>query len=286
MKGILACDIDGTLTDSPFHMPEKVAKALHRAYDAGWSIIFITGRPYVWGVRPLQVLDFPYYLAVINGANLIEMPVGKLIEEKLIPSTRLGPLDKKCAELHTDYVCYTGFSGNDVVYYRPQRFVAGQQTYLERRAQGLGETWIAVEGFSELPVTSFASVKCFGDATLCAELAKTMEFEVGLHVPVIRDPFNNAHYVAQATDKHCTKGETLRHFVQLKGNGGPIIAAGDDFNDISMLKEADIRIVMATAPREVISLATVVAPAASQGGLADALIELIHSGETYERERS
>lgn len=276
MKGIIASDIDGTITDSPFHMPDTIKETFHRAYDAGWRLIFITGRPYVWGIKPLLALDFPYYIAVINGANLIEMPSGKLIEEKLISKKSLPLIDKICEKHKTDYVVYSGYSCEDIVYYRPERFDQEERDYLNKRTSHVGETWVSIEDYQDTPCDGFASIKCFGDATRCQALAKELEDTLELHVPVIRDPFGDKRYVAQATEKSCTKGLALERFARLVKNEGPIIAAGDDINDITMLQSAQIRIVMSTAPPEVLALADIIAKPAAEGGLAKVLDQLIY----------
>lgn len=271
MPGIIACDIDGTLTNKPFDMPVEVQQALKDAYVEGWTIIFITGRPFVWGVKPLQQLDFPYYLAVINGANLLRMPEAQLIEEQLVSKKVLGNFDAFCALNHTDYVAYSGFSGNDICYYRPERFVKTQIEYLKQRSAALGEVWLPIHDFKEVMAEGFASIKCFGDHAFCQKMSQFMEQEIDLHAPTIRDPFNNTHYVAQATHKECTKGHVLKRFAKKMNVHGPIIAAGDDFNDISMFKVADARIVMETAPPAVLEMADYIAPSAEKAGLAEVL---------------
>jgi len=48
-KGIIALDIDGTVTDKASELDSKVIDALERFYHQGWLYIFITGRPYFLG---------------------------------------------------------------------------------------------------------------------------------------------------------------------------------------------------------------------------------------------
>ncbi len=67
-------------------------------------------------------------------------------------------------------------------------------------------------------------------------------------IPIIRDPFGEDRYVAQATAHGVNKGDAAMRFAEYKGGGGPIIAAGDDRNDLPMLQTADLAIVMGSAP--------------------------------------
>ena len=75
-------------------------------------------------------------------------------------------------------------------------------------------------------------------------LGKKIDQLLGLHVPVIKDPFSNEFYVVQATHPDVSKGKALFDLVMRLGAQGTIIAAGDDLNDISMFEAANIRIAM------------------------------------------
>jgi hydroxymethylpyrimidine pyrophosphatase-like HAD family hydrolase len=59
------------------------------------------------------------------------------------------------------------------------------------------------------------------------------------------------------------------------GEGGPTIAAGDDLNDISMLEVADVKIAIAGAPPELLSIATIVAQHGAQHGIIEALTKAV-----------
>ena len=81
-RGIIALDIDGTLTDETHCIDEAVVELLTKLHQEGWILIFITGRPFAWGYRSLNVLKIPYYLSVQNGAILLEMPSQKVLKRK------------------------------------------------------------------------------------------------------------------------------------------------------------------------------------------------------------
>ena len=74
MKGVIALDIDGTLTDETHQVPNEVAVFLASLVADGWEIVFITGRTFRWVRNALSHLTFPYHLAVQNGAIILKMP--------------------------------------------------------------------------------------------------------------------------------------------------------------------------------------------------------------------
>jgi HAD superfamily hydrolase (TIGR01484 family) len=273
-SGILALDIDGTLTAETYSIPLPVQQLLHAWYTHGWKVIFITGRPFQWSHLTLQTLPFPYALAVQNGASLLEMPAQSLIASRLLDQTILHPLQAICRQAQTGFAVYGGYQVDDWCYYILSDFSQELRSYIQRRNEKLGEKWHALESWDQLPITHFASTKCFAKEALALELSQTIEKSLHLHAPPNRDPFDRNYFVVQATHPQATKGAVLRDFKQsLWIEGLKVVAAGDDYNDQSLLEEADIKIVMANAPPELLKIATIVAPPASAMGLLQGLKE-------------
>lgn len=275
MKGIIALDIDGTVTDKLHDLPVDVKHYLERLTQEGWRLIFITGRPFTWGYPILQSLDCPFHLAVQNGAAILEMPQKIMKAKRYLQANLLEGLDRICLGEASDYIIYSGCEHEDVCYFRPSHFDPKLLSYLEERKQTLGETWISVENFQQLPIHEWASVKSFGDVDLAQKLSFKFESELNLHAPLIRDPLNTQYYVIQATHPHADKGQAIREFSKLTGEPPVIIAAGDDNNDASMFAVADIRIVMETAPAHLLEMADVIAPSAAKQGIIKGLAEAI-----------
>jgi HAD superfamily hydrolase (TIGR01484 family) len=275
MPGIIALDIDGTLTAQTYHLPTNVADYLGGLLNKGWQIVFITGRPFKWGQATLAGLNFPHYLAVQNGAIILEMPSATVLARKYLDRSIFPAMDTVCKEEGTDFIIYAGFEYDDICYYRPKRFAPALLNYLEKRTKTLSENWVAVESYDAIELTSFPSIKCFGLCDKAVILADKIEKQVGLHVPLIRDPFDEQYYVAQATHADISKGHALTDLIALKNIQGNIIAAGDDLNDLSMLQVADCKIVMATAPEEMLRIADVGAPPAAEEGIISGLEQAI-----------
>lgn len=275
MKGIIALDIDGTST-SDFHtLTNSVALFYEELVREGWKLIFITGRTFSWSYRALKTLDCSYSLAVQNGAIILQMPSKELLFRRYLEKNIFPFMEQACAHEPTDYVIYAGYEYEDVCYYRPNHFSTELLDYLNYRAHELQENWIEVEKLSELSIPSFPSVKCFGSLESLQRIQAKIDEDLQLHMPIVRDPLNKNSYVAQATHPHVTKGWALKDFCASQGNSPVVIAAGDDYNDLSMLQEASIRVVMSTAPKQLLEMAHVVAPAAQFDGIIEGLKEAI-----------
>ncbi len=275
VQGIIALDIDGTVTAEAEHIPPDVIQFLHSLYQKGWQVIFITGRPFQWGMRSLQRLPFPYAVAVQNGALLVEMPAEKILARKYLSHADISNMEVICSQHHTDFVVYGGYENQDHCYYRPKKFPSNVLEYVQKRTAQLGEKWQPMQTFEHLPTSSFASFKCFAKERAAFLLSEQIEQELALHAPLIRDPFSTDYFVVQVTHPDATKGAALQEYVKLKGIKTPVIAAGDDLNDYSLLKAATIKIAMSNAPQKLLSIADIVAPPASEQGIIEGLTKAL-----------
>ena len=70
MRGVIALDIDGTITDKDHLISDEVADFFEGLYVNGWTFLFLTGRPLSFAMRTLPKLTFSYYLGVQNGSVL------------------------------------------------------------------------------------------------------------------------------------------------------------------------------------------------------------------------
>lgn len=267
MKGMIALDIDGTITVDHQDLDPEVIKFFSYLANEGWIFVFITGRTFFWGYEVLRKLDFPYYFAVHNGATIVQMPSRQTVSKKYLQSSCLQDLDIIFDGRKTDYIIYTERESSPLCYFRPNHMSARLLDYLKERVKVFKEEWIPLDNYSDLPVTEFTAIKYFGPKNEAELMA--LEFErLDLHAPIIKDPFNTDYCVIQATHSEVSKGHALRLLkTMLQLPAGTIIAAGDDNNDMTMLASADIRVVMATAPEALLREAHVIAPSASEKGI-------------------
>lgn len=268
MKGWIALDIDGTITDDLHDVSSEVAVYFKSLVAEGWQFVFITGRIFSLAHSALKRFDFPYFLAVQNGADILEMPAKRLVHRSYFTSDVIGQIQEAYLGEKEDFLIYAGYERGDFCFFRPARFSPTLLSYLNQLRKLSPEPWQAVENFNFDPHMSFPLIKCLGNRHTMEKIHLSLNKNSALHVTMIRDPFCEELYLNLITDARASKGEALN---LLTKNHKRIIAGGDDFNDLSMLRLASTRIVMATAPKELLELADIVAPPASQLGIIPAL---------------
>lgn len=285
MKGMIALDIDGTAAIPSQPIAEEVAEYLQGLAKQGWVVLFVTGRALHWALKVVDSLRFPFFLACYNGAVLLEMPMKNVIKKKFLSKTILNSLQKICQQHASSFVVYAENRFQDVCYYVPATFSSVMLDYLRRRSAAFGEKWEPLVDFEGRVPEEFPSVKCFGEQSDAQKVATLIEQQLHLHVPLIRDPFHLEYYVAQATHPDVTKGQALIDLSQYIGCRGPIIAAGDDHNDLSMFAQADHTIVMETAPPPLFDLADVIAPSAERHGIIKGIQDILMRIYTHNRSK-
>lgn len=267
MKGLIALDIDGTLTDDMQPVPQEVIDYLHALVDEGWVLSFITGRTFHWGYDAIKKLQYPYYYVVQNGAAILKMPQKELVQKQYLDKQILNEVDSLLEELDGGFVVYSGFEHNDRCFYTPDQFSSELLTYLKERCLIFKEEWTPLSSLEEVPLDSFPVIKYFGDEPSARKVATIIEERYNLDTPVIRDPFNPKYFLMQATSPGINKGQAVKELKKLTEIEKPVICAGDDNNDYPMLIVADVKIAMANAPDRLKEKADIIAPLASEMGI-------------------
>ncbi len=269
MKGFIALDIDGTITEDKYSVPPPVVQCILQASQSGWKIALATGRAFVFAEPLLQAFTFPYFLLPQNGSIVLDMPSKEIISKHYMPSTVIADLEAVSDGFATDFVIYSGMENRDRCYYRSSKFSPEDFLYLEAIQQREKEPWIQVDRFDmnfDIPL-----VKFFGKLHLMKKIEKLLLEKKIFQVTLIRDPFYPSYYILLVTDIKASKGSSLKDLMALKGRGDLVIAAGDDANDMSLLLAADVRIAMPHAPENLRKIADFIAPPTSEMGIIQAL---------------
>lgn len=79
--GLLALDVDGTLLRSDGVLATRTRDALRAAYDAGWQVAIVTGRPLPHAVPLARDLALGEYVVAANGATIAEVATGTVVHQ-------------------------------------------------------------------------------------------------------------------------------------------------------------------------------------------------------------
>jgi Cof subfamily protein (haloacid dehalogenase superfamily) len=240
---LIALDIDGTLLDSRWKLPEANRAAIAEATRRGIEVALVTGRRYDFALPIAREVDSPLTMIVSNGA-LVRTPDGKTHVRHLLPLATAGRVLQ---------VTKPWREGTGVVFDRPRENQVMlehletddpiRQAYYARNKEFLGHANPLESCLIEDPLQVMLSGKVQPMREAEASLrAAPFVAEFGLAVTVYE---SRDFAMIDVIHPACSKGAALAEWAALRGFvREEVMAIGDNRNDLEMLSFAGIPIVM------------------------------------------
>lgn len=249
-KGIVALDIDGTLTKAT-EVDTHLLAYLQSLYEKKWQIVFVTGRTFSFAEPITSKISVPHFLVVQNGSALFSLPNKKILFSHSLDKTVLFDLGVLAKKNHVALVIELILDGEDVVLYDPKSMEEEERKYIEYRSSFFKGRWISD---LSVPFQEFLVAKAFGEDRALQEFIYSQKNR-SVQSFFMRDPFRKGKHLVFLNSAHASKKNAVlflqKHFFpQTK-----LIVAGDDLNDLSLLEIADYAIVMKHAPSSLIEIA-------------------------------
>ena len=240
---LIALDIDGTLLDSRWTLPEANRTAIAEATRRGIEVALVTGRRYDFAMPIATQIGAPLTMIVSNGA-VIRTQDGK---------THLRHLLSRKTAAHVLEIVRPWRDSTGVIFDRPREnqvmleVLAGddpiRSAYYARNKEFIGQA-VPLESClieDPLQVMLCGKVEPMRDAeSVLRSVQAAEEFKVAATVYESRD-----FAMVDVIHPQCSKGAALAEWARLRGLAREeILAIGDNHNDMEMLSFAGIPVVM------------------------------------------
>jgi Cof subfamily protein (haloacid dehalogenase superfamily) len=240
---LIALDIDGTLLDSRWTLPEANRAAIAEATRRGIEVALVTGRRYDFAMPIALQLGAPLTMIVSNGA-VIRTHDGQTHLRHLLPretARRVLEITRPWRDstavifdrAQANQVILEGFATNDPI----------RSAYYARNKEFLGQAVPLESCLTEDPLQVMLSgkVEPMRDAEAVLRGAHATEgFKVAATVYESRD-----FSMIDVLHPHCSKGAALAEWAALRGlTREEVMAIGDNHNDLEMLSFAGVPVVM------------------------------------------
>jgi Cof subfamily protein (haloacid dehalogenase superfamily) len=267
---LIALDIDGTLLDSQWQLPEANRAAIAEATQRGIEVALVTGRRYDFAMPVARRLDSPLTMIVNNGA-LIRSKDGQTHLRHLLPVETA----KRVLELTLPWR-----DGAAVIFDRP---LAKQimlelldpddslrYAYYSRNKEFIGLASPLESCLTEEPI----------QVMLSGPIAAMREAETALRSAGFAADFALAVTTYESKDFSMidvmhpivSKGYSLAEWAALRGYAREeVMAIGDNHNDLEMLSYAGIPVVMGNSVPELKAYGWHETRSNDEGGVAAAI---------------
>lgn len=246
---MIALDIDGTLLDSSFAVPEANLRAIAAAVEQGIEVALVTGRRFDFALPVARQLGCPLTMIVNNGALVKSLDRTTHLRHLLPMGTAREVLNLMPEYRKDAAVVFDRPEAGQVIFEKIDWESPRSRPYYLRNRQFLAEVSPIKDCLTEDPIQVMFTGSVEGmrvaEQTLreaplaaCYSLSVTYydDRDFGM-VDIIR--------------KGCSKGAALAEWAALRGlPREEIMAIGDNFNDREMLEFAGLPVVMANSVPE------------------------------------
>ncbi|ADV42584.1 Cof-type HAD-IIB family hydrolase [Bacteroides helcogenes] len=256
---LLVLDLDGTLTNSKKEISPRNLHSLLQLQQSGVRLVLASGRP-TYGIAPLaeqlQMKEHNGYILSYNGGEIIDWSTGELLYKNLLPDDVLPILYQ--ASTHNRQTILT-YDNEFVLTENPDDPYVQKEAFLNKmQIRHIGNF---------LQETPRPLPKCLivGEPE---QLIKT-ETELSQRLQTQISVYRSEPYFLELVPLGIDKARSLA--VLLNKLGIPreeMMAMGDGYNDLSMIKYAGLGVAMNNAQTSVKEAADYIAPSNDEDGVA------------------
>ena len=277
MIRLVAIDIDGTLLDSRWQLPDANRDAIGAAVDAGVEVALVTGRRYDFARPIIDMLPCRVTAIVSNGA-IVRSPAGDTHLRRLLSrAVARDVLAATPAYRDGAALIFDRPRDGQVVFERIDWTHPSRRGYAERNRAFIVEVDPIESALTEDPIQvmfngGVASMR--GLVALLRALPSSPAFAVAVTEYVERD-----FALVDVLPAGCTKGAALAEWAGRQGYGrDEVMALGDNLNDLEMLEAAGLPVVMSNAVPALLERGWHVTASNDDAGVAQAIHRFVLRG--------
>mgnify|MGYP002616489246 FL=1 len=258
----IALDLDGTLTNHDKEVTPITRQALMKAQKNGAHIILASGRP-TYGIAPiadhLEINKYDGYVLSYNGGKIVKWQTKEEIYSNHLPNDVIPILYNYAKEKSHALL---GYSGKEIITEMPDdKYVKEESRINKMQIRKINNL---MESLEPNPTKLLMT----GDPSLMIKAEEELSELVGNRM----DVFRSAPFFIELVPRGIDKAQSLNRLLGLIGlTPNDMIAFGDGYNDLSMLKLAGIGVAMANAVPEVRAEADFITKSNEEDGVAFAI---------------
>lgn len=271
---LLAVDADGTLLNDKGQISPRTLAALQKAKSRGILIVLCTGRGFYKATEAVRELNFEIPLVLHNGALIVNSKSGKIISQNPLPVRSARESVKLLKEFGLFPIAYELRSdGYKLVYEQVDITNQAYVRYLSGKDQMIEQAPNLSSYLKRDPVQLVAI-----DLKAKVELAASQLREKikGINVVLSGSISFDGYWFLEVLNENASKAKAIE-FIGMKHriSSMEMIAIGDNFNDLDMIRFAGLGVAMENAHHEVKSQAQYVTSSNLEDGVAEVIEKFV-----------
>lgn len=267
---MIVLDLDGTLTNNKKEITPRTKQALMQAQDAGVHVVLASGRP-TYGIVPLaeelKLKESGGYILAFNGGKIIDCTNNEVLFEQKLDEQLVPILYQEAKKAGMEILTYQGegiaATNKDDEYVQHEAFINKMPV-------------MQYDDFLNQLVYPINKCLIVGDPTPLHEL----ELRLAKELEGKMDVYRSADFFLECVPLGIDKARSLGRLISSLGiSREEIIACGDGYNDLSMIRFAGLGVAMANAAEDIQREADFVTLSNEEDGVAHVIEHFILSPE-------
>ncbi|MBR6696932.1 MAG: HAD family phosphatase [Lachnospiraceae bacterium] len=256
---IIALDLDGTLVNSNKELTKATKTSLIEAQEKGIKLVLASGRP-VKGIQPLadelKLAEYGGYILSLNGSFVLDCKTKEVMYANYFPDEMIKPICEYAREHNAAALSY---DNELVITENPE------DEYVKIEAQINNMDIKKVDDLISYIDYKINKILVVGEPWYMAELTKDMNEKFSDKVEVYR----SAPFFIEVVPKGVDKAESLKRLLEkIDIKREELIACGDGYNDVSMVKYAGLGVAMANGCEDIKAVADYITASNDEDGIA------------------
>ena len=266
---LVALDIDGTLLTPEQRISEATLAVLHEVRERGILIMLCTGRSFHKAQEVIRDIPFRFPLVLHNGAMIVEAHTGRVMERRPMSARLARTAWHLLRREGFEPIVYDFREGRYFLYYRS---VSAANEGLHRYLQGKEDILHPISDGADFGHQPTHMVVIDRRERVLAALQQLRARLHDANVFTSGSLHGNIYWFLEILSHRASKATAVDVIGRRHGiSPDQVIAIGDNFNDLDMLRYAGLGVAMANAPREIREQADVVTESNDAEGVAQAL---------------
>jgi len=270
---LLVLDIDGTLAGESNQISPRVLETIRQVQQRGIEVAIATGRMYQSALRFHQGVASNLPLMAYQGAYIKHPQTQKLYRHTPLPRHLALEILAFLAPMEAQQDLSIHLYIDDQLHVRA--VIDDTEAYATRsgiRPVAAGDLTQYLARNTTIETTKLLTLS--NNVPLLSDILDKLSHrypDTDLYLT------RSVEYFVEATHPQANKGEAVRYLAEdlLGLKPDQVMAVGDNFNDLEMLRYAGIGVAMGDAPNPVQQVADWVAPGVEQDGVATALEQFL-----------
>jgi len=262
---VIALDIDGTLNSSEHKILPETKDALLAAQEKGLKVVLASGRPTPGMMnlaKELQLERFGGFVLSYNGGRITNVKTKEVIHEVFLTPEEAHEIYDLAKENNVTIMAY---DGEDII-------TEDHDEYVQMESDINVMPLRATDNFKKAVVNHTIKTLTTGAPEVIAEVERRFTQTFGDRFSICRSMPFFLEVMPPGVNKALALGRLLK---ELEMTPADMVACGDGFNDIEMVKCAGFGVAMGNAIPEVKAAADYVTRSNDDNGIVDVIEKFI-----------